>query len=118
MHWYVDVLKKYAVFSGRARRQEFWMFNLFSAIALAALAGTGVVAGTMIPYFIYIAAAFVPSLAVTARRLHDINKSGWVALFGFVPLIGGITLLVFTCTEGDAVPNAYGPSPKAVPAHL
>ncbi|CAG6398080.1 hypothetical protein SCOCK_630025 [Actinacidiphila cocklensis] len=52
------------------------------------------------------------------HRLHDIGRSGWFTLIGFIPLLGGIALLVVTCTEGDAAPNAYGPSPKPVPAHL
>ncbi|WP_433894219.1 DUF805 domain-containing protein [Streptomyces sp. CA-111067] len=117
MHWYVDVLKKYAVFSGRARRQEYWMYNLFNIIALIVLAVIGAVAGTMIPYFVYFALVLIPSLAVTARRLHDTGKSGWFILIGIIPLIGGIVLLVFTCTDGDPQPNAYGPNPKYAPAH-
>jgi uncharacterized membrane protein YhaH (DUF805 family) len=121
VHWYVDVLKKYAVFTGRARRREFWRFSLFNAVALVVLAGIGLGAGktaALIPYFLYVAAVLVPSLAVTARRMHDIGRSGWFTLIGFFPLLGGIALLVMTCTEGDATPNAYGPSPKPVPAHL
>ncbi|WUH90425.1 DUF805 domain-containing protein [Streptomyces sp. NBC_00433] len=121
MHWYVDVLKKYAVFRGRARRREFWMFSLFNVVAVVVLGGIGLGVGTppaLIPYFLYLAAMLVPSLAVTARRMHDIGRSGWFTLIGFFPMLGGIALLVLTCTEGDGVPNAYGPSPKPAPAHL
>ncbi|SHM90046.1 DUF805 domain-containing protein [Actinacidiphila paucisporea] len=121
MHWYVDVLKKYAVFNGRARRREFWMYNLFNIIALVVLAGIGLQARTtsaMIPYYLYLAAIFIPSIAVTVRRLHDINQSGWLMLIGLIPFLGGIAMLVITCAEGDAVPNAHGPNPKPTPAHL
>ncbi|MFG1808170.1 DUF805 domain-containing protein [Streptomyces sp. NPDC049040] len=118
VHWYVDVLKKYAVFSGRAGRQEFWMFTLANVFAVIVLAGIGLSTGTMIPYYLYVAAMLVPSIAVTVRRLHDIHQSGWMMLLGVIPVLGGIALLVLTCTEGDAVPNAHGPSPKAAPAHL
>jgi uncharacterized membrane protein YhaH (DUF805 family) len=118
VHWYVDVLKKYAVFSGRARRQEYWMYNLFNIIALIVLAIIGAVAGTMIPYLVYGALVLIPSIAVTARRLHDTGKSGWFILLGIIPLIGGIVLLVFTCTDGDPQPNSHGPNPKYAPAHV
>ncbi|WP_328914028.1 MULTISPECIES: DUF805 domain-containing protein [unclassified Streptomyces] len=112
MQWYIDVLKKYAVFSGRARRKEYWMFFLFNIIAVVVLAIVGAVADTMIPYFIYVVAVIVPSLAVTMRRLHDTGKSGWFILLGFIPLVGGIIVLVFVCTEGDRGQNKYGPDPK------
>ncbi|NJP48313.1 DUF805 domain-containing protein [Actinacidiphila epipremni] len=112
MHWYIDVLKKYAVFSGRARREEYWMYTLFNVIAAVVLAIIGGVAGTMIPYFLYLAAIIVPSLAVSVRRLHDTGRSGSFVLFGLIPLVGGIILLVFFCTEGDRSQNMYGPDPK------
>jgi uncharacterized membrane protein YhaH (DUF805 family) len=69
VHWYVDVLKKYAVFSERARRREFWMFSLFNAIAIGVLAGIGLWVGkpaALVPYFLYVIAVLLPSLAVTA----------------------------------------------------
>ncbi|WP_406429052.1 DUF805 domain-containing protein [Streptomyces sp. NBC_01589] len=114
MHWYLDVLKKYAVFSGRARRQEYWMFTLFNVIAVIILAVLDKVIGTSPALIgIYYLAVLLPSLGVFVRRLHDTGRSGWWILFGLVPLVGGITLLVFSCLEGERSQNAYGPDPKA-----
>ncbi|CAL9592764.1 Inner membrane protein YhaI [Streptomyces sp. enrichment culture] len=117
MHYYTDVLKKYAVFSGRARRQEFWMFVLFNIPVAIVLMVVDFALSTY-PLFtgLYLAATFVPNLAVTVRRLHDTGKSGWWYFISFVPFIGGIWLLVLMASEGDANPNQYGPSPKAVQA--
>ena len=116
MSWYLAVLKKYAEFSGRARRTEYWMFFLFSTIASMVLAfvdgvlGTGGVLGIL-----YLLAVAVPSLAVSIRRLHDTGRSGWWLLVGLVPIVGGIVLLVFAVQDGNAGDNAYGPNPKAAP---
>ncbi|MFD9302779.1 DUF805 domain-containing protein [Streptomyces sp. NPDC060048] len=117
MHYYTDVLKKYADFSGRARRQEYWMFFLFNLGALIVVAIIDAVIGTS-PwlYLLYALATFLPNLGVTVRRLHDSGKSGWWILIGIVPLIGGIWLLVLLATEGQPNPNQFGPSPKAVHA--
>ena len=125
MHWYTDVWKKYADFSGRARRSEYWYFTLFNAIVLIVLLVLGmaltgfsttgsksVVAD--IPYFIYILASLLPSLAVSVRRLHDTGKNGWMLLLGLIPLVGPIILLVFFCTDSEFTTNQYGPNPKAV----
>ncbi|MGW5275432.1 DUF805 domain-containing protein [Streptomyces sp. NPDC004044] len=120
MHWYLDVLKKYAVFSGRARRQEYWMYTLFTVIAIIIVAVLDAVLGTQpIITAIYYVAVLLPTLGVYIRRLHDTGRSGWWVLFGIVPLVGPITLLVFTCLEGDRSENAYGPDPKSgyAPAH-
>lgn len=116
MNWYIAVLKKYAEFSGRARRQEFWMFVLINfvisvllALVDTALGDAGLLGG------IYSLAVLVPALGVSVRRLHDINKSGWMLLIGLIPLIGLIVLIVFYAKEGDAGDNAYGPNPKLAP---
>ncbi|MET7308089.1 DUF805 domain-containing protein [Streptomyces sp. NPDC005134] len=114
MHWYLDVLKKYAVFSGRARRQEYWMYTLFTCIAVIILAVLDAVLGTSPTIIaIYYVAVLLPTLGVSVRRLHDTGRSGWWLLFGIVPLVGGITILVFTCLEGERSQNAYGPDPKS-----
>ncbi|MFE9865299.1 DUF805 domain-containing protein [Streptomyces sp. NPDC005506] len=114
MHWYLDVLKKYAVFSGRARRQEYWMYTLFNVIAVIILAVLDAVLGTQpVLIAIYYLLVLLPSLGVFVRRLHDTGRSGWWILFGIVPLVGGITLLVFSCLEGERSQNAYGPDPKS-----
>ncbi|MFC8685251.1 DUF805 domain-containing protein [Brevibacillus porteri] len=112
MHWYTSVLKKYVAFEGRARRQEYWMFTLFNIIVSMVIAlvdyliGTGSILG-----MIYSLAVLLPSLSVTARRLHDTGRSGWWILISLIPFIGAIILLVFLCqdSQGD---NKYGANPK------
>ncbi len=121
MDWYTSVLKKYAVFEGRARRQEYWMFMLINvliyfglfiiAAILGAMADALGVLGSGI-YMLYALAMLVPTLAVTVRRLHDTGRSGWWYLIALVPFVGGIILLIFTVLEGDAGNNAYGANPK------
>ncbi|MFF4874141.1 DUF805 domain-containing protein [Streptomyces sp. NPDC003444] len=117
MNWYLDVLKKYAVFSGRARRKEFWMFQLFNIIAVIILSILDSILGIQILSLVYTLAVFLPSLGVSVRRLHDTGRSGWWILIALVPLVGGIILLVFNCLEGEQQQNAYGPNPKLAPAY-
>ncbi|MGW8883335.1 DUF805 domain-containing protein [Streptomyces sp. NPDC055749] len=112
MNWYLTVLKNYAGFSGRARRKEYWMFVLFNFIAAMVLAGIGVAIDTQIPYILYLVATVVPTLAVVVRRLHDTGRSGWWILISFVPLVGGIILLVFLVSDGKQETNEYGANPK------
>ena len=119
MKWFLKVLNQYADFSGRARRTEYWMFVLFNMIfAFAAMVidnilGTAVEGvGYGLVYALYLLAMFVPGLAVTVRRLHDVGKSGWMYLILFIPIIGGIWFLVLMFTDGDSGTNEYGPSPK------
>lgn len=118
MNWYLEVLSKYAVFSGRARRKEYWFFILFNAIfAIAAmildyrLGFTIEDLGYGPLYLVYALATLIPGLAVTVRRLHDVGKSGWYFLFGFIPLVGGLILLYFAIMPGDPGHNEYGPDP-------
>lgn len=116
MRWYLDVLKKYAVFSGRARRKEFWMFELFNLIVLALIMLVEVILGNAaaadsrdsILGTIYNLAVFIPSIAVSVRRMHDTGHSGWWILCPFVNLI-------FAVTAGTVGGNRFGPDPKAVP---
>ncbi len=123
MTWYLAVLKKYAVFQGRARRREFWMFSLWNvvvALVLAVLdvlmgifsaaAGLGLLSG------LYGLATAIPSLAVTVRRLHDTNRSGWWLFITLVPFVGAIALLVFVLQNSQAEENQYGPNPKMAAA--
>lgn len=113
MNWYLSVLKKYAVFDGRARRKEYWMFVLFNFIIIAVTETLDITLGTWgIITLLYTLAILVPSIAVSIRRLHDIGKSGWWILITFVPVIGGIWLLVLTCMDGTPGVNNYGPNPK------
>lgn len=117
MDWYMAVLRKYAVFSGRARRREFWMFALVSFVISIILSIVDNILGfdTDIGILgsIYGLAVLIPSIAVAVRRLHDTGKSGWWLLIWLVPLIGFIVLIVFWAIEGERGPNQYGPDPKA-----
>lgn len=119
MNWYLEVLKKYAVFSGRARRKEYWMFvliNILISVVLTGIAvGIGIAddKGNNILSTIYSLAILIPSIAVGVRRLHDTDRSGWWLLIAFVPCIGGIVLLVFAIQEGTNGENEYGENPKA-----
>ena len=122
MHWYIDVLKKYTVFSGRARRKEFWMFFLFSTIISVILAvvdefmgwqfETG---GDIIGFLstLYYLAVVLPYLAVIVRRLHDTERTGWWMLIAFIPFVGVLILLVFLILQGTRGDNRFGPDPKA-----
>lgn len=120
MDWYLKVLKQYADFSGRARRKEYWMFVLFNIIVsfmlgiVDALTGMTMLDGSIGTLgFIYTLAILVPSLAVGARRLHDIGRSGWWMLIGLVPVIGFIVLIVWYASEGTRGDNRFGADPKA-----
>jgi uncharacterized membrane protein YhaH (DUF805 family) len=117
MSWYLAVLKKYAVFSGRARRKEFWMFYLFYFIIVVVLSVIEMAIG--IPYILsglYSLALVIPSIAVTVRRLHDTGRSGWWWWILLVPLVGWIVLLVFMVLDSQPGDNEYGPNPKAAAA--
>ncbi|WP_353943842.1 DUF805 domain-containing protein [Streptomyces sp. HUAS MG91] len=117
MHYYTDVLKKYATFQGRARRAEYWMFALFNAIIAGVLAILAVVTRSTalyVVYGLYILATLLPSLGVLVRRLHDTGRSGAWFFISFVPFVGGIWLLVLTVLEGTPGDNTYGPNPKGL----
>ncbi|HEK2896279.1 DUF805 domain-containing protein [Proteus terrae] len=127
MNWYLEVIKNnYANFSGRARRKEYWMFTLVNTIIITVLyailissvdmytgemSSLGSIAGIIIG--IYSLAIIVPSLAVTIRRFHDQDKSGWMFLLAFIPAVGGLIVFVFMCLEGTKGDNRFGPDPKA-----
>jgi uncharacterized membrane protein YhaH (DUF805 family) len=112
------------VFGGRSRRKEYWyflLFNIIVAIVLAwidALLGTFSSSGIGVLSGIYGLAILIPSLAVTVRRLHDIDRSGWWILINLFPLIGSIVLLVFAVSEGTPGNNQYGPNPKEATARV
>ena len=115
MNWYLGCWKKYAEFSGRARRQEFWMFVLFNFLVgvavgiVEAILGTG---GSLCG--LYNLAVLIPYIAVTARRLHDTDRSGWWQLIALIPLIGFIILLVFLCSDSKPGENRFGANPKGI----
>jgi uncharacterized membrane protein YhaH (DUF805 family) len=111
MHYYTDVLKKYATFKGRASRAEFWMFVLIDSIISIALYVGGPALGMgSVPVLIYTVATVLPNLAVTVRRLHDTSRSGWWCLLNFAPLIGVIWLVVMLAGRSD-YDETYGPYP-------
>lgn len=115
----VTPLRRYAQFSGRARRAEYWWFYLLLIIGfvvasiLDSLLGFG---GSVGPYGLlsglFGLAMFVPTLAAGVRRLHDTDRSGWWLLIAFIPLIGAVVLLVFYVSEGTRGDNRFGPDPK------
>jgi uncharacterized membrane protein YhaH (DUF805 family) len=122
MNWFVTALKNYAVFSGRARRSEYWYFALFYLIFYAVAAIVDVMTGSFdrasgIGIFtgLLTLAVLIPSLSVTARRLHDTGRSGWWLLIAFIPLVGAIILLVFLGQDSEAGANRFGANPKAGP---
>ncbi|WP_370178700.1 DUF805 domain-containing protein [Alteriqipengyuania sp.] len=125
MQWMFLPLKRYADFEGRSRRLEYWMFQLgqwILFIAMALVIGAVDAAGDplerggisdllTIPLVIVWLALLIPNLAVTVRRLHDQDKSGWWILLNLIPL-GGLVLLVFMFLDGTPGENQFGPSPK------
>ena len=121
MNWYLQALKKYATFTGRARRREFWLFTLVNVLVVLALAFVDVLTGSFSEQLeigllsgLYMLAVLVPSIAVTVRRLHDTDRSGWWVLLGFIPIIGGLVLLVFELLDSQPGTNRFGPNPKGV----
>jgi uncharacterized membrane protein YhaH (DUF805 family) len=105
MKWYLEVLKKYAVFEGRARRSEYWYYVLFYILFAFAIAFISEFIRFPILYTLYVLGSLIPSIAVGVRRMHDVNKSGWFIL---IPIYN----LILYCTEGTQGPNQYGPDPK------
>ena len=119
MSWYLEALKKYVVFSGRARRKEYWFFFLFNLIIVFILGKVDSLIGsfdaeTEIGLFsgIYMLAILLPIIAVTVRRLHDTDRSGWWVLFALVPVVGPIVLFVFMMLDSQAGENRFGSNPK------
>ncbi|KRA38107.1 MULTISPECIES: DUF805 domain-containing protein [unclassified Nocardioides] len=122
MNYYIEALKKYAVFSGRARRAEFGWFTLVSfgiSIVLAivdnvvGLAPDGAGFSTGLLGALYALGTLVPSIAVLVRRIHDTGRSGWFALLLLIPCVGIFVWLFFAFTAGNSGANEYGPDPKA-----
>ena len=115
MNWYIEAIKNYANFAGRARRVEFWMFVLvnllikigFEVIMMLTVRGKPSIVGAVfsvvgVMYMLFI---LIPSISVTVRRLHDTDRSGWWILIPLIPLI-------FCCEDGQRGINEWGPNPK------
>ena len=119
MNWYLHVLKNYATFSGRARRKEYWMFFLISALISIVLTLLDILLGTYSVEYeaglfsgLYSLLILLPSIAVVVRRLHDTDRSGWWILISLIPLIGVIVLFVFICLDSQPGTNRFGANPK------
>ncbi|PKQ00147.1 MAG: DUF805 domain-containing protein [Alphaproteobacteria bacterium HGW-Alphaproteobacteria-13] len=124
MDWMLMPYKRYADFSGRSQRMEYWMFSLFMFLVIIALVIVAAVLGGLgdsggspsmlfiIPFILFVLVSIVPSIAVTVRRLHDQDKSGWFYLLSFIPYVGGIIIFVLMCIDGTRGPNRFGPDPK------
>ncbi|MDC3348538.1 DUF805 domain-containing protein [Flavobacteriaceae bacterium] len=129
MEWYLKVMRdNYANFKGRARRKEYWMYTLIFTVLLIALMTimfsvlsfsdeTGIETGpgvylTVILVIVFLFAHFIPTIALTVRRLHDTGKSGWWYLIVLVPYLGNFVIFIFTLIDGDREDNKYGSNPK------
>ena len=128
-NYYIDVLKKYAVFSGRARRAEYWTFVLINFIVVLVLEipviGSGMNSDSPALSFVFACIAglyglgtVLPALGVIIRRLHDTGKSGWYYLWILVPIIGAIIVLIALVTDSQPGDNQYGPNPKEAASTL
>ncbi|PIR58168.1 MAG: DUF805 domain-containing protein [Parcubacteria group bacterium CG10_big_fil_rev_8_21_14_0_10_38_31] len=119
--YYIGVLKKYAVFTGRARRAEYWYFLLTNFLVFIGLGIVNAIVDNKLSFFgifyiriLYSLAIFIPSLAVGVRRLHDTGRSGWWLLISLIPLIGTIWLFILLVLDSNPGDNKYGPNPKGV----
>jgi uncharacterized membrane protein YhaH (DUF805 family) len=127
MHWMLMPLRRYADFSGRSRRREYWSFVLLNflmgfvvlfalgatyAAGMSESAMTSVLTPLFALYGLAALAFIIPGLAVTVRRLHDTDRSGWAILYALIPVIGFFLLIAFYVTEGTRGPNRFGPDPK------
>ena len=121
MNWYMEALRKYATFEGRARRKEYWFFMLFNFLAVVILSVVDMGIGTFnekaeigLLSGVYLLAVLIPSIAVTVRRLHDTDRSGWWILLNFIPVVGSVVILVFAILDSQPGGNRFGPNPKGV----
>jgi hypothetical protein len=129
MNWMLLPYRRYFDFAGRSRRKEYWSFALFYVLVYLALSvlfgsnevvrtptgfgyGSRLIGGAGLVGSLFALLTFVPSLAVSVRRLHDQDRSGWLMLLGLIPLLGGFALLVLMCLEGTRGTNRYGADPK------
>ncbi len=106
----VTCFQKIVTFDGRARRSEYWWFQLcifiIEAILYPLLNQQGII------YTVLSIVIALASLSVTVRRLHDIGKSGWLVLLELIPVIGWIILLIWMCKDSEPGENKFGPNPK------
>ncbi|MER7684129.1 DUF805 domain-containing protein [Streptomyces sp. NPDC097610] len=106
------LMSKYATFSGRARRSEYWWFSVLYAVGTLLLVGISVAIGQPL-LNVLLVLLIVPMLAVSVRRLHDTGRSGWRMLIALIPVVGPVIYLVGMTVDSAPGANRYGPSPKA-----
>src|ERR1035437_2153837 len=119
MDYFISALKKYADFSGRATRTEYWYFVLFvllfSIVAsiLDGIIGTPKFFDTYgLIFTVYYLAILLPSISVAVRRLHDVGKSGWMLFISLIPIVGGIWMLILMVRNSNSGDNKYGSNPQ------
>jgi uncharacterized membrane protein YhaH (DUF805 family) len=115
---YMNVLKRYVDFNGRASRSEFWMFVLVNLLVSIAITIVDKFVGLKIGIFsalnlLYTIGVLLPSIAVAVRRLHDTSKSGWWYFIALIPIIGTIALIIFWATDSTPGENQYGANPNS-----
>ena len=118
---FLEPIKKYAVFSGRATRKEYWLFVLFCMVVGFILGIVDGMSGTFdwepgLGLFsaLFSLAMLLPSIAVSVRRLHDTNRSGWMLLIAFIPFVGFVWLIILYCFKSDQNDNRFGPNPLGI----
>lgn len=125
MNYYAEVFNKYATFTGRARRKEYWTFLLVNLVIILVVqifivstknTSHSVAIVLVLSYVAYCLILILPSIAVIVRRLHDTGRSGWWYFISVVPIIGGVWLLVLMCLDSTPGENEYGPNPKGIGA--
>ena len=124
MNWYIMALKRFGDFGGRSRRKEFWMFTLFLYIFAIPMMiidyftgwkfTTEISPSYGVFYLVYALVFFAPNLAVSVRRLQDTDRSGWMFLLIFIPIIGQIWLIILFSIDGTPGRNQYGKDPKEI----
>ena len=115
MEYFVDALRQYANFSGRATRQQYWMYVLIYVAISLVLGVIDSLIGLALLGLIFSLVLLVPGISIATRRLHDIGRSGWWQLLWIIPVIGWIVLLVFFVTD-SADDNTYGANSNSTPA--
>jgi len=124
MRWMLLPLKRYAEFYGRSTRREFWCFLLLQVLLMFVVAsvlpllvlreneGRAHIPWIVLPIALASLGLVIPTIAVTVRRLHDQNLSGWLALLGLIPYVGVLLMLILACLRGTKGTNRHGPNPR------
>jgi uncharacterized membrane protein YhaH (DUF805 family) len=115
--YFLEAYRKYAQFTGRARRSEYWFFYLFFIIGLFVIMLISATINRSLGLILcggYFLGSIIPFFALSVRRLHDTDNSGAMILIRLIPIIGGIWLLVLNCTDSVHGTNKYGPNPKGI----